>query len=87
LWSTVCMGRHHVTCLQCPLPYKFLREKPRTMYDVRCCEILNGQALKACSWSDGDIGQLHTMLDKVQETLDDAKNIVRNKHSDASNGT
>ena len=45
LWSTVCMDRHHVTCLKCPLSYKFLRKKPRRMYDVRCCEYLNGQAL------------------------------------------
>ena len=44
----------------------------------------NGQAipdcLKACSWFDSDIGQLQTMID-------DAKKIVRNKHSAASTGT
>ena len=50
----------------------------------------NGQAipdcLKACSWFDGDIGQLQTMIDEAREAMDDAEKIVRNKHSAASTG-
>eukprot|EP00985_Skeletonema_marinoi_P012818 scaffold6265_cov120-Skeletonema_marinoi.AAC.10 len=37
--------------------------------------------LKACSWFDGDIGQLQTMIDEAREALDEAEKICRNKHS------
>ena len=43
--------------------------------------------LKACSWFDGDIGQLQTMLYEAREALDDVEKIVHNKHSAASTGT
>jgi len=43
-------------------------------------------ALKACSWFDGDIGQLQTMLFEAREALDDAEKICRNKHSASSTG-
>ena len=51
----------------------------------------NGQpvpeSLKACSWFDGDIGQLQTMLFESREALDDVEKICRNKHSAAATGT
>jgi hypothetical protein len=43
--------------------------------------------LTACSWFDGDIGQLQTMLFEAREALDDAERIIRNKHSAAATGT
>jgi len=43
--------------------------------------------LKAVSWSDGDIGQLQTLLMEAREALDEAEKIVRNKHSAAATGT
>ncbi len=42
--------------------------------------------LNACSWFDGDIGQLQTMIDEAREALDEAEKICRNKHSAASTG-
>ena len=44
-------------------------------------------SLKACSWFDGDIGQLQTMLFESREALDDVEKICRNKHSAAATGT
>ena len=43
--------------------------------------------LRCCSWFDGDIGQLQTMLFEAREAMDDFLNIVRNKHSAAATGT
>ena len=43
--------------------------------------------LKCCSWFDGDIGQLKTMLYEACEELDKLDKIVRNKHSTAATGT
>lgn len=42
---------------------------------------------KCCSWFDGDIGQLQTMLYETRESLDKAERIIRNKHSAAATGT
>ena len=36
---------------------------------------------KASSWSDGDIGQLQTMLFEAQEALDEVEQIIYNKYS------
>ena len=43
--------------------------------------------MRACSWFDGDIGQLQTMIFEAREALDDAERIIRNKHSAAATGT
>mmetsp|Transcript_11132 Transcript_11132/g.23782 ORF Transcript_11132/g.23782 Transcript_11132/m.23782 type:complete len:92 (+) Transcript_11132:1069-1344(+) len=43
--------------------------------------------LKCVSWSDGDIGQLQTLLFEAREALDDAEKIYRNKHSAVATGT
>ena len=45
------------------------------------------ECLKSCSWFDGDIGQLQTMLYEAREALDLAGRICRNKHSAAATGT
>lgn len=42
--------------------------------------------LKCVSWSDGDIGQLQTLVYEAREALDEAENIIRNKHASASTG-
>eukprot|EP00581_Thalassiosira_minuscula_P029319 CAMPEP_0183773492 /NCGR_PEP_ID=MMETSP0739-20130205/39167_1 /TAXON_ID=385413 /ORGANISM="Thalassiosira miniscula, Strain CCMP1093" /LENGTH=201 /DNA_ID=CAMNT_0026014477 /DNA_START=100 /DNA_END=702 /DNA_ORIENTATION=+ len=45
------------------------------------------ECLKAVSWSDGDIGQLQTLIFEAREALDEAEMICRNKHSAAATGT
>ena len=45
------------------------------------------ESLKTCSWFDGDIGQLQTLLFKACEVLYTADHIILNKHSAAATGT